>query len=61
MGSGTSASWPHVSRIIGLLKRLYSNWSLAALKSALMIYIMSHKMLYFCVAWLFLYTHVNVM
>nr|KYP76253.1 Subtilisin-like protease [Cajanus cajan] len=36
IGSGTSESCPHVSGIIGLLKRLYPNWSPAALKSAIM-------------------------
>lgn len=36
VGSGTSIACPHVSGIIGLLKRLYPNWSPAALKSALM-------------------------
>ncbi|RDX60594.1 Subtilisin-like protease SBT5.4, partial [Mucuna pruriens] len=36
IGTGTSQSCPHVSGIIGLLKRLYPNWSPAAFKSALM-------------------------
>lgn len=36
VGSGTSVACPHVSGTIGLLKRLYPNWSPAALKSALM-------------------------
>ena len=34
--SGTSVSCPHVSGIVGLLKKLYPNWSPAALKSAIM-------------------------
>lgn len=36
IGSGTSASCPHVSGIVGLLKTLYPSWSPAALKSAIM-------------------------
>lgn len=36
IGSGTSASCPHVSGVVGLLKTLYPNWSPAALKSAIM-------------------------
>ncbi|KAJ1390356.1 Peptidase S8/S53 domain [Sesbania bispinosa] len=36
IGSGTSASCPHISGIVGLLKTLYPNWSPAALRSAIM-------------------------
>ncbi|XAR68232.1 Tripeptidyl-peptidase II [Bertholletia excelsa] len=34
--SGTSMSCPHVSGIVGLLKTLYPNWSVAAIRSAIM-------------------------